>query len=62
MRPGRLDRIMYVGPPDLASRAEILAINFKKMAVHPDVDVQALAALVCRLLLVGVSLVVSHDG
>jgi len=45
MRPGRLDRILYVGPPDLASRAEILAINFRKMAVHPDVDVQALAAL-----------------
>ncbi|PLW34742.1 hypothetical protein PCANC_10443 [Puccinia coronata f. sp. avenae] len=45
MRPGRLDRILYVGPPDLQSRAEILAINFRNMAVDPAVDIQALAAL-----------------
>ena len=28
LRPGRIDRIMYVGPPDLESRAAIFRIQF----------------------------------
>ncbi|KAF9375615.1 spermatogenesis associated protein 5 [Podila verticillata] len=45
MRPGRIDRILYVSPPDLPSRTEILRlqINTKKMACGPDVDVADLA-------------------
>ncbi|KAF9285421.1 spermatogenesis associated protein 5 [Mortierella alpina] len=45
MRPGRIDRILYVSPPDLASRREILRlqIHTKKMACDPDVDVEMLA-------------------
>ncbi|KAG0301679.1 spermatogenesis associated protein 5 [Dissophora globulifera] len=45
MRPGRIDRILYVSPPDLASRREILRlqINSKKMACDTDVDIEQLA-------------------
>ncbi|KAG0036591.1 spermatogenesis associated protein 5 [Podila clonocystis] len=45
MRPGRIDRILYVSPPDLASRTEILRLQIetKKMACGPDVVVADLA-------------------
>jgi AAA family ATPase len=46
MRPGRLDRILYVGPPDLSGREEILAIRTRKMAVDPDLNLSELAFLV----------------
>lgn len=46
MRPGRLDRILYVSPPDLDARKHIFRVNAAKMAVHDDVDVDELAALV----------------
>ena len=46
MRPGRLDRILYVGPPDLAGRVDILRIRTRNMAVDPTLDLDALAALV----------------
>ncbi|EPS95567.1 hypothetical protein FOMPIDRAFT_1043545 [Fomitopsis schrenkii] len=38
MRPGRLDRILYVGPPDAAGREEILRIRTAGMAVEPGLD------------------------
>ncbi|KAI9004425.1 P-loop containing nucleoside triphosphate hydrolase protein [Hyaloraphidium curvatum] len=43
MRPGRLDRILYVGPPDLASRREIFRISTRRMACEEGVDVDELA-------------------
>ncbi|KAG0206354.1 spermatogenesis associated protein 5 [Mortierella sp. GBA30] len=45
MRPGRIDRILYVSPPDLASRREILRlqIHSKKMACDADVEIESLA-------------------
>ena len=43
LRPGRIDRILYVGPPDLASRAEIFKIELKKMSTAQDVDPDELA-------------------
>lgn len=46
MRPGRLDRILYVSPPDLAARGDIFRLNFAKMAIAQDVDVQELADMV----------------
>jgi AAA family ATPase len=46
MRPGRLDRILYVGPPDRAGREEILAIRLRSMTVGPDVDIHTIADLV----------------
>ncbi|KAH7344827.1 P-loop containing nucleoside triphosphate hydrolase protein [Rhizoctonia solani] len=45
MRPGRLDKLLYVGPPDLAGRKEILAIRIKKMSVDPELDLDVLAEL-----------------
>ncbi|VVT57908.1 uncharacterized protein SAPINGB_P005941 [Magnusiomyces paraingens] len=43
MRPGRLDRLIYVGPPDFEARKKILEIQFKKMAVGEDVKIDELA-------------------
>jgi len=36
LRPGRLDTILYVGPPDLAARREILKIKTSKMQLLPE--------------------------
>jgi len=46
MRPGRLDRILYVGPPDFDARLEILRIKTSKMAVEPTLDLTTLASMV----------------
>jgi len=46
MRPGRMDRILYVGPPDLETRMQIFRIEFAKMKIADDVDVEELARLV----------------
>ena len=46
MRPGRLDRILYVGPPDLEGRTEILRIRTEKMAVEPGLDLAKIAVMV----------------
>lgn len=48
MRPGRLDRILYVGPPDLEGRKEILRIITSKMSVEPALDIEELAHIVSR--------------
>ncbi|XP_061108088.1 ATPase family gene 2 protein homolog A isoform X2 [Conger conger] len=42
MRPGRLDRIVYVPLPDAATRREILALQFGRMPVAPDVSLDDL--------------------
>ena len=44
MRPGRLDTILYVGPPDLEARREILTIRIRVMDIADDVEVEGLAA------------------
>ena len=46
MRPGRLDRILYVGPPDLEGRKEILRIRTSKMSVEPGIDLDEVASMV----------------
>lgn len=43
LRPGRLDTILYVSPPDLPARREILKIKTRKMCVAEDVDLERLA-------------------
>lgn len=43
LRPGRIDRILYVGPPSLESRKEIFRIHFNKMTVDQDVDIDEIA-------------------
>lgn len=45
LRPGRLDNLVYVGPPDLQARREILALWLGKSDPAPDVDVDALAEM-----------------
>lgn len=46
MRPGRLDRLLYVEPPDLEGRKAILRINLTKMRVDPALDLDLLAQMV----------------
>lgn len=43
LRPGRLDRLLYVGPPDLSSRFKILQIQFARMAIADSVSLSRLA-------------------
>ncbi|KAE8374329.1 P-loop containing nucleoside triphosphate hydrolase protein [Aspergillus bertholletiae] len=43
MRPGRLDNILYIGPPDFEARKEILNIWCRKSVVHPGVSLEELA-------------------
>ncbi|WWD19137.1 hypothetical protein CI109_103595 [Kwoniella shandongensis] len=45
MRPGRLDRILYVGAPDFATRCDIFRIRLKTMAVEPGIDIEELARI-----------------
>ncbi|SCV67658.1 BQ2448_5269 [Microbotryum intermedium] len=45
MRPGRLDRILYVAPPDHASRIEIFQLAFNRMSISSDVEVEELASM-----------------
>jgi hypothetical protein len=49
MRPGRLDRLIYVGPPDAQGREEIFRIRTKSMSIAPNVDILVLVALVSAL-------------
>ena len=46
MRPGRLDRVLYVGPPDRHGREEIIRIRTAKMSVGDGVDFAELAEMV----------------
>ncbi len=43
MRPGRFDRLVYVPPPDLQARKEILRIHTKGKPLDDDVDLDKLA-------------------
>ena len=38
-RPGRIDRMIYVGLPDVHSRNRIFEIGLKGKACHIDIDV-----------------------
>ena len=49
LRPGRIDRILYVGPPDYDSRKEIFRIQLSKMACASDVDIEEIAAKVYQM-------------
>jgi transitional endoplasmic reticulum ATPase len=43
LRPGRLDMIVYVGPPDEKARLEILRITAQPMPLASDVDLESIA-------------------
>ncbi|KAF5385405.1 hypothetical protein D9757_005422 [Collybiopsis confluens] len=44
MRPGRLDRILYVGPPDQKGREDIMSIRTRDMKVEDNLDIARIAA------------------
>ena len=43
IRPGRFDKLLYIGPPDLNARMEILKIRFGETDIDEDVDIEKLA-------------------
>lgn len=43
LRPGRLERLVYVPPPDARGRADILRANAKNVPFAEDVDLDAVA-------------------
>src|SRR5918996_6614740 len=43
LRPGRLDQIIYVGPPDEKARLEILRITSQQMPLAVDIDLETIA-------------------
>ncbi|CAL5399293.1 unnamed protein product [Camellia sinensis] len=43
MRPGRFDLVLYVPPPDLEARYEILSVHTRNMKVSNDVDLKQIA-------------------
>jgi len=44
LRPGRFDRLIYIAPPDLEARKEILRIHTKGKPLERDFDIDKLAA------------------
>ncbi|MCQ4344806.1 MAG: AAA family ATPase [Sulfolobaceae archaeon] len=48
LRPGRFDKLIYVGLPDLRSRIEIFKIHCKNKPLAGDVDFEALAKMTER--------------
>ncbi|KAL6582570.1 hypothetical protein OROMI_006584 [Orobanche minor] len=45
LRPGRFDRLVYVGPPNEKDREEIFRIHLRKMTCSSDVCMKELASL-----------------
>lgn len=43
LRPGRFDRTIYVGLPDVRERLEILKVHTKNKKLKPDVDLENIA-------------------
>ncbi len=44
-RPGRFDREIYIGPPDVRGRYEILLVHTRNMPLAKDVDLRKLAEM-----------------
>ena len=43
LRPGRFDRQVYVGRPDMKGREEILRVHTRKKPLADDVDLKEIA-------------------
>ena len=43
LRPGRLDRLIYVSPPDAPARCMILQLNLKNVPIEEALDLDAIA-------------------
>lgn len=45
LRPGRFDRLLYVGPPNEMDRVDVFRVHLRKMPCSSDVDMKELARL-----------------
>ncbi len=45
LRPGRLEKILYVPPPDIEARIEIFQIHTRRMPLAEDIDFKKLAEM-----------------
>ncbi|MEM9793394.1 MAG: AAA family ATPase, partial [Pseudomonadota bacterium] len=44
LRPGRFDQVVPIGAPDLAARADVLAVQCRRLPLATEVDLDRLAA------------------
>uniref|UniRef100_A0AAQ5Y4M9 AAA+ ATPase domain-containing protein n=1 Tax=Amphiprion ocellaris TaxID=80972 RepID=A0AAQ5Y4M9_AMPOC len=49
MRPGRFDRHIYMGPPDLKGRASIFKVHLRPLKLDSSIDAEALARKLAAL-------------
>ncbi|XP_054626915.1 AFG3-like protein 1 isoform X2 [Dunckerocampus dactyliophorus] len=49
MRPGRFDRHIYIGPPDIKGRASIFKVHLRPLKLEPSIKVEALARKLAAL-------------
>ncbi|KAM9349680.1 mitochondrial inner membrane m-AAA protease component AFG3L2-like isoform 2-T2 [Symphorus nematophorus] len=49
MRPGRFDRQIYIGPPDIKGRASIFKVHLRPLKLEADLDKDALARKMAAL-------------
>ncbi|KAM4605517.1 mitochondrial inner membrane m-AAA protease component AFG3L2 isoform 2-T2 [Polymixia lowei] len=49
MRPGRFDRQIYIGPPDIKGRASIFKVHLRPLKLEPDLDKDTLARKMAAL-------------
>uniref|UniRef100_A0A3P8ZUV2 AAA+ ATPase domain-containing protein n=1 Tax=Esox lucius TaxID=8010 RepID=A0A3P8ZUV2_ESOLU len=49
MRPGRFDRQIYIGPPDIRGRASIFKVHLKPLKLESNMDSEALARKLAAL-------------
>ncbi|XP_043923106.1 AFG3-like protein 2 isoform X1 [Protopterus annectens] len=49
LRPGRFDRQIYIGPPDIKGRASIFKVHLRPLKLREDVDKEGLARKLAAL-------------
>ncbi|GCB68636.1 hypothetical protein scyTo_0010429 [Scyliorhinus torazame] len=49
MRPGRFDRQIYIGPPDIKGRASIFKVHLSPLKMHPSISKETLARKLAAL-------------
>ncbi|XP_056330635.1 AFG3-like protein 2 [Danio aesculapii] len=49
MRPGRFDRQIYIGPPDIKGRASIFKVHLRPLKLEAELDKEALARKMAAL-------------
>uniref|UniRef100_A0A671UZJ5 AFG3-like protein 1 n=1 Tax=Sparus aurata TaxID=8175 RepID=A0A671UZJ5_SPAAU len=49
MRPGRFDRHIYIGPPDIKGRASIFKVHLRPLKLDSSIEVEALARKLAAL-------------